>query len=109
MFGKLKDMGAIMPLISKAMSGDYSGLATMLKPQLIELLPKVIGVVIEAGGGDPATHGAWFFLHTKSDGAQTIMASIALRNELDEPGEPCGIIDVLAELEKLDLAQFISA
>lgn len=109
MFGNLKGLGAMAPLIASAMSGDYSGLATMLKPQLVELLPKLIGAVIEAGGGDPATHGAWFFLHTRRDGSQTIMASIALRNELDEPGEVCGIIDVLAELDKLDIAQFISA
>ncbi len=109
MFGKMKGIGDMGAVISAAMTGDYSALSTMLKPQLIELLPKVIAAMVVAGGGDPETHGAWLFMHTKHDGSQTVMATIALRNDLNEAGDPCGIIDVLAELEKLDLTHFIGA
>ncbi len=109
MFDKLKGMGDITKVITSAMSGNYGAVAEMLKPQLIEHMPKLIAAVVEAGGGDPATHGAWFWTETKADGRAAVMATIARRNELDEPGEAVGTFDVLQVLEGLDLAQFMGA
>lgn len=106
MFG-LGKFGDLSKVISAAMSGDKSGIVQMLKPEIPGILNTTITAIVRAAGGDPATDGAYLWQHTRRDGTTTVMATVFRRNDLDEPGELVGTLDVLAALDTLDLTQFI--
>lgn len=107
MFDALKGMGDLSKVIGAAMRGDKSGIIAMLKPELPGILTTAALAIIQAAGGDPATDGAYLWRQVKANGKETIMATVYRRNELDEPGDIIGTIDVLASVERMDLSQFI--
>ena len=107
MFDALKNMGDLSKVIGAAMRGDKSGIIGMLKPELPGILTTATIAIIQAAGGDPATDGAFLWHHRKADGKHTIMAAVYRLNELAEPGDLIGTIDVLATLDRLDLSAFI--
>lgn len=106
MLGEL-GIGDITKIASALMRGDKGAIADLLKPQLPDLLTAAINIIILANGGNPATDGAFLWLHTRRDGSRTIMATVYRRTELDEPGEIIGSLDVLRTLESTDLAQYL--
>lgn len=81
--------------------------AKMVKPFVGPILTVVVAEIIKAGGGN-IEGCACMLWHTKrKDGKPTVMAKVYRLNDMDEPTELIGIVDVLLEAEALDLTQFI--
>lgn len=98
MFGSIEGMLGSM---------GKGAIAKMLKPHLPNMLKVAVLGIIEAGGGDVKDCACLCWKGTRADGTDTVLASIFRLNELSEPGECLGTIDVLVELDTLNLEDFI--
>lgn len=81
--------------------------AKMVKPYVGPILTVVVAEIIKAGGGTPDGYACLLWHTKRKNGTPTVMAKVYRINEMDEPTEVIGIVDVLQAAEALDLAQFI--
>lgn len=104
MFGNMKDLAAIAQAV---MSGDTTRLVDLARPHLPAILKLTVCGIIAAADGDPERDGAYLWHHKRDDGSDTIMATVYRRNDMGDPAEVIGTIDVLVVLDKMDLAKLM--
>lgn len=85
-------------------------LAKQLLPEVPKYLQMITELLATEAGAQPGERtGTLFFQAKRTDGSTTTMATVYHLGDQDQPGEPIGTIDVVATINKLDLAALIAA
>lgn len=91
---------------AQKMSGKAA--AAFVKPHVPAILITVVEAIItDVAGEDHPRCCASLWVAKRSDGSDTVMASVHRLTELDEPGEELGTIDVLKRADNIDFSKFI--
>lgn len=86
-------------------------LMPMVKRELPGMLPQILQIAVDAiiaeGGGDPANCACMLWHGKRSNGDDTIMATVYRLKVTKEPGEELAMLDVVELAGRIDLNQYL--